>query len=446
MQSFGWSDCEYELIEIVKWKTVVMKLVIRFSVAALCLLIQLGQDCRADKRVLMIGIDGAGGSYTQTATTPNLDALAANGAVRYDFYNEGALVASPPEAYGASGVNWSTINTGASAASHGVSDNGFGGNNLENVPHWFKHIKDHDPTLFTASIVNWEPINTSILPDQYADLEIGYSTGLPLPQEDTLVKNDVVNLLSTGDPDAIFVHFDQVDSAGHSFSWGSAQYFAAIQVVDGLVGEIMTALNNRPGVISGTEDWLVLVSADHGGAQGSFGHVASQGTINWEVPMIVSGPSVTNGSSLEQGTLRDMATTALWHLGVDPFGTTVEGNVIGIPFGAPNGIEGDVNQDGVVSGNGTGPAASDDVTAFVEGWMTSGHASVVSAYMNGDLNLDKTTDLADWIILNRLDPAMALAAFNAIHGNTVPEPTSLILASFAFLLTANWRVRRKSSL
>ena len=386
--------------------------------------------CMADKRVLMIGIDGAGGSYTQTANTPNLDALSANGAARYDFYNEGGLILNPPEAYGASGVNWSTMNTGASAASHGVSDNGFGGNNLENVPHWFKHIKDHDPSRFTASIVNWAPINQQILPDQYADLEIDFS-GLPLATEDALVRNSVVDLLSTGDPDAIFVHFDQVDGAGHSLSWGSPGYFAAIQTVDGLVGDIITALNARPGVVSGDEDWLVLVSADHGAAQGAFGHVASQGPSNWEVPMIVSGPSVANGSVLEQGTLRDMATTALWHLGVDPFATTVEGNVIGIPFGAPNGIEGDVNQDGVVSGNGQGPAATDDVTAFVEGLFTENHPSVLEAYMSGDLNLDRKTDLADWIILNRLDPSMGQAVMQSL--NAVPEPTSLALTGLVLL-------------
>ena len=406
-----------------------MKSPILRNVSIAILMTFVAVPCRADKRVLMIGIDGAGGSYTQTATTPNIDALSANGAVRYDFLNEGALIANPPEAYGASGVNWTTINTGASAASHGVSDNGFGGNNLVNFPHWFKFIKDHDPNMYTASIVNWEPINDQILPDQYADLEIGYS-GLSLDVEDGLVKDSVVNLLNTGDPDAIFVHFDQVDGAGHATGWGSVDYYAAINRVDGLIGEIMTALNSRPGVVNQTEDWLVLISADHGGAQGSFGHVASQGRINWEVPMVVSGPSVANGSSLNEGTLRDMATTALWHLGIDPFATSTEGSIIGIPL-APNGIEGDVNQDGVVSGDGTGPAATDDVTAFVQGWMTSGHSSVSQAYGNGDLNLDRTTDLEDWVILHKLDPSMAFAALVALQ--SIPEPSTLLIVIVAFL-------------
>ncbi|GEM_PF-1857104 len=376
----------------------------------------------ADKRVLMIGIDGAGGSYTQNANTPNLDALIAAGAGRYDFLNEGALVANPPESYGASGVNWSTILTGASAASHQVPDNGFGGNNLTNVPSFFHYLEQSYPSLFTASIVNWTPINTFIVDNQDVDLEVGDLT-------DAGVKNEAVSLLTTGDPDAIFLHFDQVDGAGHSFSWGSSQYIAAIQTVDGLIGEIMSALNARPGVISGNEDWLVLVSADHGGAAGSFSHFASQGTSNWHVPFIVSGPSVPDGLSLPQGTLRDLATTALWHLGVDPFGTTVEGKVVGIPFGSPNAIVGDVNQDGIVFGNGTGPAAADDVTAFVNGWMTRNHPSVYQSYTKGDLNLDRVTDLRDWIILNQLDPAMGQAVFAAF--NRVPEANTLSLGMVA---------------
>jgi hypothetical protein len=393
----------------------------------------LASTAAADPRVLIIGIDGAGGSYTQNASTPNLDALAAGGAVRYDWLNEGALIPNPPGPYGASGVNWSTINTGASAAHHQVADNSFAGDNFAEFPHFFQYLKLSDPSLFTASIVNWAPINTEIVDPQYADfLRQGIS--------DEAVKNEAVNLLQTGDPDAIFLHFDQVDGAGHSSGWGSAAYLASIATVDGLVGQVMAALNARPGAAAGVEDWLVMVTADHGGAQGSFGHFAGQGRINWEVPLIVSGPSVPDGLAIAQGTLRDLVPTALWHLGVDPFGTPVDGNVVALPYalGPPNGIVGDVNQDGIVQGNGKGPAETDDVTAFVNGWLTTGHASVAEAYGHGDLNLDRITDLSDWILLNRLDPAMAQAALGALR--LVPEPAS---GGLAAMVIAGWGLGRR---
>ncbi|RIK78126.1 MAG: hypothetical protein DCC67_11915 [Planctomycetota bacterium] len=369
----------------------------------------------ADNRVLIIGIDGAGGSYLPAANTPNIDALAAAGAARYDFLNEAALVANPPEGYGASGANWSTIATGALAAHHGVSDNSFSGSRYDQYPHFYQYVEQQKPQLFTASIVDWSPINDFILGDTPADLSIG---GI----SDNAVRDVTVNLLQTGDPHAIFLHFDQVDAAGHGVGWGTSAYYNAIANVDGLIGNILTALNSRPGVLSGTEDWLVTVTSDHGGQSTS--HFASQGLINWQVPMVLSGPSVPDGAPLKQGTLRDVAATALWHLGIDPFGTAVDGRVIGIPFGPPNGVIGDVNQDGLVIGDGTGPAASDDVTAFVAGWMTRGHQSAPAAYMHGDLNLDRVTDLRDWIILNRLNPAMGQAV---LHSLAVPEPAGAML-------------------
>ena len=380
-----------------------------------CVAVALPLAC-ADNRVLVIGIDGAGGSFLNNANTPYIDALIANGAVRYDFLNEGALIPNPPSGYGASGVSWSTIVTGASAAHHGVIDNSFVGSRYDLYPHFFKHVKDHDPTKFTASIVNWAPINQLILANQYANLEQNF------PQ-DTSVRNATVSLLNGGDPDAIFLHFDQVDAAGHTYGWGTAPYYVALQNVDSLIGSIMSALNARPGVVAGSENWLVLVTADHGG-QGT-GHHAGQGLINWEVPFVVSGDSVPVGTQLGQGTLRDVVPTALWHLGIDPFALNLDGTVRGLAVNPPNGIVADLNQDGIVAGDGTGPAATDDVSAFVAGWLSDGGGGIAERYARGDLNFDGITDLGDWGILNRVNSSMAAAALARLSG--VPEPISLLL-------------------
>lgn len=170
-----------------------------------------------------------------------------------------------------------------------------------------------------------------------------------------------------------------MDAAGHSIGWGSQQYYTALQNVDSLIGSIMTSLNARPGVGSGAENWLVLITADHGG-QG-FGHDASQGLINWEVPYVISGPAVVDDIQLPQGTLRDVVPTALWHMGIDPFALGLDGTVRGLAVTPPNGLIGDLNQDGVVAGDGTGPIATDDVTTFVQGWLTNGAGSIVARYV-----------------------------------------------------------------
>jgi lysophospholipase L1-like esterase len=96
-------------------------------------------------------------------------------------------------------------------------------------------------------------------------------------------------------------------------------------------------------------------------------------------------------------------------------------------FGAlPNGVVGDVNQDGVVS-TGSGNPFDDDVAAFLLGWRsdTSG-LSQLDRTLLGDLNIDGVTSLADAFILHGAFQAQGLAfPFEAL--STVPEPTSLAL-------------------
>lgn len=385
-----------------------------------------------EKKVLVIGIDGAGGRYVVEANTPTLDALAASGAARYDFLNEAALVPNPVSGYGASGVNWSTILTGASATHHGVVDNSFAGNDFANHPHFFQHVKGFNSSLSTVSIANWTPINTAITPDAYTDVELSPTSG-SAAQRDVKVKDDAVLYLQSGDPDVMFLHFDQVDGAGHSGGWGSPQQLASITTVDSLIGNVMTALNTRPGVVSGDEDWLVLVTADHGGTRGEFGHYAAQGLENWEVPFIISGPSVQPGTQMPQGTLRDVAATALWHLGIDPLVAGLDGTVRGLDY-PPIG---DLDQDGDLD--------LDDWARFLDRASVPLTGDRLTDYLLGDLTRDGSRSLSDAVYFRSLfEQSNGVSLDVALH-NATPEPTAIALLAFS-LLACSLQSRRNRDL
>ncbi|WP_442484958.1 alkaline phosphatase family protein [Aeoliella sp. SH292] len=395
------------------------------------LFVVLNQCAEADNRVLVIGIDGAGGQYMNLDELPHLAALAANGAARLDFQNEGALTPNPPSGYGASGVNWSTILTGVGAATHGVSDNTFASSQFTTWPSMFRYVRQAMPTASTASISHWSPINTSIISSTDLDLEI---SGV----SDQAVRDHAVDLLATGDPTAMFLHFDDVDHAGHTSGWQSAAYNTALANVDLKIGDIVAAMNARPGAINGTENWLVLVTSDHGGEGTS--HFAAQGPINWDVPLIVSGTSVEDGSAMQRGTLRDVVPTALWHLGIDPFELNLQGTVRGLDVPSPTGVAGDINLDGMVFGNGSGLASEDDVTAFVTHWLAEGGGSIADRYQRGDINLDGVTNLDDWALLHRTNPSLANAIARSLAGHPVPEPASIVTACVALLFTFHLRL------
>jgi hypothetical protein len=111
-------------------------------------------------------------------------------------------------------------------------------------------------------------------------------------------------------------------------------------------------------------------------------------------------------------------------------------------------VMGDVNLDGVVGGNGTGSVASDDVSAFVAGWLyddESGTGSYAS-WLKGDLSGDGKTDIADFFLLRSALNSSGSGAglsLDSLVGNGVPEPASALLAIAGAAALAGCRSRRR---
>jgi arylsulfatase A-like enzyme len=86
----------------------------------------------------------------------------------------------------------------------------------------------------------------------------------------------------------------------------------AIERADKLVGRVLEAIGSRK---SKGEDWLVIVTSDHGG-QGT-GHGGGHDDPEvFNSFLIVSGPSAQRGTFDEQVYIVDAPVTALAHLGV----------------------------------------------------------------------------------------------------------------------------------
>lgn len=98
-------------------------------------------------------------------------------------------------------------------------------------------------------------------------------------------------------------------------------------------------------------------------------------------------------------------------------------------------VMGDVNLDGVVSGNGTGPATSDDISAFVAGWRFNNGTGkgTVTSWSKGDLNRDGKVSAVDFFKLRQSFVAAgawspSVNAFTAgLLGIGVPEPSTAAL-------------------
>jgi arylsulfatase A-like enzyme len=83
----------------------------------------------------------------------------------------------------------------------------------------------------------------------------------------------------------MFIHFDDVDHAGHEHGWKSPEYFAAIEQIDGLIGQVLAALTEAQM----RDKTIVFMTADHGGKGKGHGGPTME---EIEIPWIVNGPGV----------------------------------------------------------------------------------------------------------------------------------------------------------
>ncbi|MCX6380198.1 MAG: alkaline phosphatase family protein [Armatimonadetes bacterium] len=204
------------------------------------------------KHVIIFGMDGCRPDALVEAKTPHIDRLIREGAFA-PTAQTGVITISGP--------GWSDMLTGVWGAKHGVTDNSFEGANYEQYPHLFQRLKEKNPSLVTASIVNWKPINEQIL--RSADHAVG--TG-----SDAKVCEETVRYLQSATPNVTFLQLDDVDAAGHKHRYAPdvQGYLDSIAWNDSLIGEIWGAILARTNYAE--EDWLILVSTDHGGTE--YGH------------------------------------------------------------------------------------------------------------------------------------------------------------------------------
>lgn len=257
-------------------------------------------------KALMIGIDGVRPDVLDSARTPHLDRLAQQGS-----YSATARTASPS----VSGPGWSSFLIGVWPDKHGVTDNEFQGKAYDRFPDVLTRLESLRPEMVTYAAADWLPLvtddhNGPVISDR-VDLKFvvdGYDLGWA--QADSLVVDDATQALAQEDPDLSFVYLGNPDEVSHASGSIGAEYIEALERADREVGRLIRAVQARP--TADQEDWLVLVSTDHGrradGGHGGDSH--EEQTIFY----LASGPSTT--ALPDSVRIVDVAVTALTHLGI----------------------------------------------------------------------------------------------------------------------------------
>ena len=265
-----------------------------------------------ENKVLIIGIDGCRPDALLKANTVFIDKLIENGA--YSFKARTDEISS-------SGTCWTGMLTGVWHNKHNVISNEYKNPNMDEYPHFFHRVKLAKPGLSTYSIAHWAPVH-KILQDGDADVIKSF-------QSDDSVTVAATKYLSEADVDIMFIHFDEVDHAGHTYGYGPEyeEYLKAIENADQRVGQLISALESRQNYEN--ENWLIMISTDHGGSETGHGkNIPEHTTIFY----IVSGKDAIKGEIKKQVFVIDVTVTALTHLQIDIEPSwNLDGQVSGLP-------------------------------------------------------------------------------------------------------------------
>ena len=285
------------------------------------------------RKILLIGIDGVRPDVMAEVATPNLDGLAAAGA-----WSVRARTTIPT----VSGPAWSSMLIGVWPNKHAVLGNNFEGNRYAEYPDFLTRIESVRPDLETFVAADWLPLVSDDsggpligdAPDEVVVLN-GYDLGWE--EADRAVTDAAVAALAGRDPDALFIYLGNPDETSHQTGSIDTEYRAAIEEADRQVGRLVAALRARP--THAEENWLILVSTDHG-RRANGGH-GGRSEAELTTFLIASGPSAVPGEIAGTPRVVDVAVTALAHLGIEPDpGWGLDGRVVGLAGSAAGWLAG----------------------------------------------------------------------------------------------------------
>ena len=119
-------------------------------------------------------------------------------------------------------------------------------------------------------------------------------------QADTDIKitDEAIKYINAEEPDFLFLYLGETDEVGgHSCGWMSEQYMASVAKAWGCIEKLVSEIS---------DDYTVIVCADHGGHDRSHGSDCPE---DMTIPVAIRGPRFEKGRELENVSIKDIATT-----------------------------------------------------------------------------------------------------------------------------------------
>lgn len=261
-------------------------------------------------------LDGMRGDAVENACAPNLLMLR-DGAWQPGYSCAWSLTANTIlDAATISGPNHIAISTGITFHKHHVPGNGKNVCDFKKWPSWLVRLVDAKPEMKALFMYSWK-WDESISPDPRVKFVHGTDAANYAAMPKLLASDDA--------PDAVQWYIDEPDHGGHGFGYYpyAPGYLYAVHSADRGIGEALRAIASRPTFAQ--EDWLVIVTADHGGYHTGHGMMNGPATT---IPFLVCGRGIKQGRLAGTPHNFQAAATVLRHFGIDTSAMELDGAAV----------------------------------------------------------------------------------------------------------------------
>ncbi len=226
---------------------------------------------KTEKKVLVLGWDGCrADAMCLTEDRQAVDALLADGGKAYIAYCGGANYPAPIKQVTATIEGWTTMFTGLWGDGHGIT--GFDDVNTAQVHTFFTTAIEEGLIDSSAFCFSWSGHLTTYAEEMEYDKKNNinaawnFSEGEEGGEADEGTFETALSELQKPDcADLTFTIFEYCDHYGHNYGFweDTPEYVKAFRLSNKTGVKLIDAVKARPTY--DTEDWLILISSDHGG-------------------------------------------------------------------------------------------------------------------------------------------------------------------------------------
>jgi predicted AlkP superfamily pyrophosphatase or phosphodiesterase len=124
-------------------------------------------------------------------------------------------------------------------------------------------------------------------------------------EANSIITDEAIKYINKAKPDFVFLYLGYTDEAGHAYGWMTEEYIESVYESWDCIEKIVTSIS---------EDYTVMITADHGGHDRSHG---SDSPEDMTIPLFIKGSTFTPDVKLENVNIIDIAPTIVRLLGVE---------------------------------------------------------------------------------------------------------------------------------